>query len=449
MGRHPRGLRSRVELSFGVLALAISALLSVLSWVAVSHYLLSQREATAVTEAELDGSAVDSGLARGTSSVASVLGGLPTNDAVTSAALVDGRWYGAHRNLGPTDLPRALVDLVTSGTTATQRVVVDGQVYLVVGTPLRSPAAALFESFSLVDLDGTLRSMAAALAIAAMVTTVLGVGIGRVASSLALRPLVELTRVAAAVAGGRLDARLPPSDDPDLDPLAASFNHTVADLEHRVVADSRFAVDVSHELRTPLTTMLNSMQLITRRKERLPPEVREPVELLAGDLDRFRTLVVDLLEISRHDAGEDLVLEPADIGELARRAADAATGRAVTSLDAGAANLVVMVDKRRLERVVTNLVTNAEIHGGGCTAVRVARVDGHVRIAVDDSGPGIVEQDRRRMFDRFARAAGSAEQGVGLGLAIVERHVSAHGGVVRVESSPEGGARFVVELPVR
>lgn len=449
MRRPPRGLRSRVELSFGLLALAISVLLSVLSWVAVSHYLLSQRGATAVTEAELDGAAVDRGLARGTSSVASVLGGLPTNDAVTSAALVDGRWYGAKGSLGPADLPKALVDLVTSGTTATQRVLVDGQVYLVVGTPLRTPAAALFESFSLVDLDATLRSMAAVLALSAIVTTGVGVGIGRLASSLVLRPLVELTRVAAAVAGGRLDARLPPSDDPDLDPLAASFNQTVADLEHRVVADSRFAVDVSHELRTPLTTMLNSMQLITRRTEQLPPEIREPVELLAGDLDRFRTLVVDLLEISRHDAGENLVLEPANIGELTSRAADAATGRAVTVLDAGTADLVVMVDKRRLERVVTNLVTNAEIHGGGCTAVRVARADGHVRIAVDDSGPGITEPDRRRMFDRFARASGSAEQGVGLGLAIVERHVSAHGGVVRVETSPEGGARFVVELPVR
>ncbi|GAB3070662.1 HAMP domain-containing sensor histidine kinase [Intrasporangium mesophilum] len=445
----PSSLRARVELTFGLLALAISALLSVVSWVTVSRYLLSQREDTAVTETALDRSAVLESLGRGSTSVASILGGLPTNDAVSSVALVSGHWYGTNPALGPATLPTALVDAAATQQTVTQRVLVDDHLYLMVGVPLQQPGDALFEVYSLVELDSTLRAMAWVLALAAVVTTFVGVGLGRSASRVALRPLAELTRVAGAVAGGRLDARLRPRGDPDLDPLAESFNRTVSQLEHRVRADSRFAVDVSHELRTPLMTMLNSMEVITNRKALLPESVREPVDLLADDLDRFRSLVVDLLEISRHDAGEDLVLEPVDIGELTRRAADAVAGRPVTSVVGAGPDLVALVDKRRLERVVANLVGNAQSHGGGCEAVTVSRSNGTVRIVVDDAGPGIAESDRGRVFDRFARAGGSGEQGVGLGLAIVQRHVSAHGGRVAVETSPQGGARFVVELPVR
>jgi signal transduction histidine kinase len=445
----PSTLRSRVELTFGLLALAISALLSVVSWVVVSRYLLSQREDTAVTETALDRSSVLEVLGRGATSVAAILGGLPTNDAASSIALVSGHWYGTNPALGPSTIPATLVDAAAAQQTATQRVLVDDRLYLMAAVPLQEPGDALFEVYSLVELDRTLRAMAWILALAAVVTTFVGVGLGRSASRVALRPLAELTRVAGAVAGGRLDARLRPRGDPDLDPLAESFNRTVSQLEHRVRADSRFAVDVSHELRTPLMTMLNSMEVITNRRALLPESVREPVDLLADDLDRFRTLVVDLLEISRHDAGEGLVLEPADIGELTRRAADAVAGRAVTTVVGAGTDLVVLVDKRRLERVVANLVGNAQSHGGGCVGVDVGRAGGVVRIVVDDAGPGIAEGDRGRVFDRFARAGGSGEQGVGLGLAIVQRHVSAHGGRVAVETSPQGGARFVVELPAR
>jgi signal transduction histidine kinase len=447
-GLRPFSLRARVELTFGLLALAISALLSVLSWVVVSHYLLSQREQTAITETALDRQTVEAGLSR-SSAVGSILGGLPTNDSASSVALVSGRWYGTNPALGPSTIPTQLVGAAATEQTATQRVSVDDHLYLIVGAPLEQPGDALFEVYSLVDLDDTLRTMAWVLALAAVITSFVGVGLGRSASRVALRPLAELTRVAGAVAGGRLDARLRPRGDPDLDPLAESFNRTVTQLEHRVQADSRFAVDVSHELRTPLTTMLNSMEVITNRRALLPESVREPVDLLADDLGRFRSLVVDLLEISRHDAGEDLVLEPVDVGDLTRRAADATAGRRVTTVVATGSELVAVVDKRRLERVVANLVGNAQTHGRGCEAVTVSRVDDLIRIVVDDAGPGIAEADRARVFDRFARAGGSGEQGVGLGLAIVQRHVSAHGGAVRVETSPQGGARFVVELPVR
>jgi signal transduction histidine kinase len=441
-------LRARLEVSFGLLALAISALLSVVSWVVVSRYLLAEREQVAVTETALDRASLEAGLSRPGASAASVVSGLPTNDAAASVAFVGGQWYGTKSQLAPGAIPDSLLATVSHGQGATQRVGVDGGLYLVVGMPLQRPGEAVFEVFSLVELDQTLTTMAWVLASVAVVTTFVGGALGRWASGVALRPLTELTRVAGDVAGGRLDARLVPRGDPDLDPLAESFNRTVNELEHRVRADSRFAVDVSHELRTPLTTMLNSMEVITNRRALLPDSVREPVDLLADDLDRFRTLVVDLLEISRHDAGQGLVLERVDVGDLTRRAADAAAGRAVTHVADGA-DLMGAVDKRRLERVVANLVGNAETPGGGCRRVEVERVGDTAHIVVDDAGPGIATAQRTRVFDRFSRAGGDTGQGVGLGLAIVQRHVAAHGGTVHAEESPEGGARLVVDLPLR
>ena len=444
------GLRRRLELTFGLLALAISVLVSVLSWVVVSGYLLADRQDTAVSETTLGSSVLAPALARGTAPVGSLLGALPTNDADASVALVSGHWYASPSATAATaaaTVPPSLVAAVTSRAVAIQRVVVDGHLSLVVGAPLQRRGDALFQVFPLTELERRRTTLAWALGAAAVTTSFVGVGLGRRASRVALRPLAELTALAGAVAGGRLDVRLRSHGDPDLDPLARSFNRTVEQLEHRVRADSRFAADLSHELRTPLTTMLNSMEVIAHRRDQLPGAVREPVDLLADDLRRLRALVVDLLEISRHDAGEELQLEPVDVGELVRRAADGTAGRAVTRVEPGS-DLEGHVDKRRLERVVANLVANAEHHGGGCVAVTVEGDGDTARITVDDAGPGIPEAQRGRVFDRFARAGGSGERGVGLGLAIVQRHVAAHGGTVQVTTSDAGGARLVVVLPL-
>ncbi len=452
-GRRRAPLRRRVEISFGLLALGVSLLLSVVAWLVVSNYLLAQRVNTAVSETALDRAALQAEIAQSRPSVNAALEALPTNDASASLALVRGQWYAGVSVPRPSQVPAELRNRVTAGETATQRIDVDGQLVLAVGTPLSRDGDLLFELFPLATLDHTLSSMALVLTICAAVTTVLGVGLGRWASRLALAPLARFTSVVEAVAGGRLDARLGQVGDADLDPIARGFDATLELLEHRARADSRFVADVSHELRTPLTTMLNSMELISHRRDQLPVSVHEAVDLLASDLDRFRQLVVDLLEISRHDAGEDLVLEQVDLGELTRRCADRVAGRPVTHVVEHGHDLVVSVDKRRVERVVANLVGNAEVHGRGCTAVRVTRTADSVRIEVEDAGPGIDTYERTRVFDRFSRGArnraGQPSPGLGLGLAIVARHVTAHGGQVSIGDKPGGGARFVVELPVR
>jgi signal transduction histidine kinase len=351
---------------------------------------------------------------------------------------------------GSSPVPAELVRLVLSGTPATERITSGNELLLVVGLPLPRSGAGLFELFSLDDVNRTLQLFSLSLLGAVIVLTLCNTAVGWFASRVALQPLESLTAAASAVAAGNLDARMRSEDDPDLRQLARSFNDTAAALQQRVQADARFAGDVSHELRTPLTTMINSMQLIQNRRSELPDAVLEPVELLSDDLDRFRRLVVDLIEISRHDSGAARELEMVVVGQLVTQAADAAAGRQVTSVDPTARDMAMLVDKRRLERVFANLVENAERHGGGCLAVRVSAIEEGVQVVVDDAGPGIPAERRDRVFERFARPGNPAGQGagLGLGLAIVERHVQWHGGTVVVTDRPGGGARFVVSLPL-
>ncbi len=461
-------LRGRVMVAYGLLALGLSTVLALVTWSVVSDYLTEQRESSAMVETSDNAAAFHYGLfgapqpckpARERAecgsptpdhnvSVMDLLNSLPSTDSAASMVYFEEHWYSLTGK--PADLPADFIDTVRNGHSAQRRITVGGQRVLAVGVPLSRPGEAFFEWHPLDSLDKTLQTLKITLIVAAVVTALIGLAVGRLASTLALRPLAELTRVADAVARGQLDARLDAESDRDLGGLARSFNQTAANLERRVAADARFAGDVSHELRTPLMTMLNSMQLIQNHRGELPDPVREPVELLGDDLDRFRRLVIDLLEISRDDGGDQGSREIVRIAHLVRAAADGMAGREVTTVAPEAEGLTLQADKRRLERVIANLVENAEDHAGGCKGVGVEAGGLGVVITVDDAGPGIAVEDRDRIFERFGRGETSGRgRGVGLGLAIVARHVEWHHGTIRVEDRPGGGARLVVELPAK
>jgi signal transduction histidine kinase len=344
-------------------------------------------------------------------------------------------------------LPADVVRPLDAGPPVVRRLTLGGEERLVVGAPFGNRRGdAFYEVFPLADLRTTLRTLWLILLATAVATSMLGLFIGRVASRLLLQPLTDVTAAAAAIAAGDLSARLTPGREPDLAGLARSFNRTAERLEERVHADARFAGDGSHELRTPLTTMLNSLALLQNRRADLPAELEEPLALLEEDLMRFRKLVLDLLEISRADEGSGGTLEWVQVAELVRRAADATASRSVTRVDPDIDGVRLLVDKRRLEQVVVNLVENAETHGRGCQEVVVCRRPGRVRIVVSDAGPGLSAEHRERVFDRFVRFD-SNRGGAGLGLAIVARHVTALGGEVHVDTAEGCGARFIVDLP--
>jgi signal transduction histidine kinase len=447
--RYRIGLRGRVLLTFGLLSSLVAAALAVVGWLLVSTFLVGQRTRSAYRIAAGHAAMVDGALAQPRPDVPAILDSLATAPTDQAVLRYGGQWYGGVADPGGAGLPDELITLVESGTAATQRIGEGEDLVLAVGVPLPRSGGSFFQLVRIDELSRTLELVSVSLVVAVLLLGVINTATGWFASKIALRPLNRLTEVASAVAAGRLDARME-TDDPDLRDLALSFNDTVDTLERRVAADARFAGDVGHELRTPLTTMINSLALVQNRRAELPPAVLEPLDLLADDLARFRGLVIDLIEISRHDSGATAHVEQVDIADLVRRAADTAAGRALTEVSDSIAGTVVWADKRRLERVVANLVENAERHGRRCSGVQVTRDDDRVVVTVDDEGPGVPTERRERIFERFARVGGSADDGtgVGLGLAIVARHVQAHGGSVRVKDGPEGGARFVVSLPL-
>ena len=228
-------------------------------------------------------------------------------------------------------------------------------------------------------------------------------------------------------------------------------------LQERIERDARFASDVSHELRSPLMTLSAAVNVLETRREEMPERAQAALDLLAVEVGRFSQLVEDLLEISRYDAGAvRLELDEVRLAEFVMQAVAASPNdRTVpVELDSELAGVIAQADKRRLMRVITNLLDNARKYGDGATGVSLRRVDDGVQIAVEDAGPGVPEEERSVIFERFARGGGAgrrgAGEGVGLGLALVAEHVRLHGGQVWVESRPDGreGARFVIELPV-
>jgi two-component system sensor histidine kinase MtrB len=196
--------------------------------------------------------------------------------------------------------------------------------------------------------------------------------------------------------------------------------------------------------------------VMNNQRSELPERARSALDLMVADIDRFQQLVEDLLEISRFDAGVvHLELEEVHLAELVMQAVSHSTDADVpVELDADLAGVVVLADKRRIVRVIANLLDNATKYAGGATSVALRRVEGGVQIAVEDRGTGVPEEDRSVIFNRFSRGATAGRRGstdgVGLGLALVAEHVNLHGGTVWVDDRADGeeGARFVVQLPV-
>jgi two-component system sensor histidine kinase MtrB len=449
------GLRARVTVTFGLGALLLSTAMATITYFTARQFFVRERENAILRQAYVNASLARSTLRSTGVDITQLLASLDTVPGSRSVLEQHDQWYSTSISIGRDAIPVALRTLVVSGTPATQHFDLGTTPELVVGIPVPSVDAAYFEVFTLDELGRTLRILALALTGAALVTTIAGAITGRWASGRALRPLADVSQVAQEIAGGGLDTRLTPADDPDLTPLAASFNEMADALQERIEREVRFTSDVSHELRSPLTTATTALDVLESHAESLPPRSRQALALLTAELRRFRRMVDDLLEISRVDTGAaELSLDEVEVGELMRQAAATAGASTVpVDVDAAVAGLRLTVDKRRIERVVANLVANADQYAGGVTRLAVEPAPGGVRLVVADHGPGVATGERDRIFERFYRgqSAGSrgATEGSGLGLSLVAEHVRLHGGRVWVEDGPGGENRFVVELPAR
>jgi two-component system OmpR family sensor kinase len=215
-----------------------------------------------------------------------------------------------------------------------------------------------------------------------------------------------------------------------------------------VARERRFIADASHELRTPLTTLKSELDVALQR-ERSAEELRAALASAHEEADRLVALAEDLLVLSRADEGElPIAREPLDVRTLLADVTERRGGgtRPEIRVDAPP-DLVLDADRPALERAVGNLVDNALVHGGGPIDVSAVDGAGAVRIAVRDHGPGFPPGFADRAFERFARPdAGRSGGGAGLGLAIVDAIVRAHGGSV-VASAADPGARVEIVLP--
>jgi len=470
------GLRARVTATFAIGAFALSTIMAGITYFSARQTFLHERQSAVQRQAFANASLIQSSLRSPTTQVGQLIESVDTGPGSRSVLHFGGQWYATSISVGQSAIPAKARQLVLSGTPASQLFSLGGTPSIVIGVPLPAVHATYFEVFSLEELAGTLRTLAFALAAAALVTTLAGAALGRWASGRALRPLAGVTDAAVAIAGGQLNTRVEAGDDVDLQELASAFNQMTANLEQRIEREARFTSDVSHELRSPLTTLAATVGVLEGHRDELAPRARRALDLLDGDLRRFTRMVDDLLEISRFDAGSaELSLDEVDPGELVRRAVASSArlrtddGRRAAAFPVevapGVAGLRLRVDKRRFERVMANLIENASLYAGGVTRVIVTpHPSGHpsgsngseaaksIRVIVEDRGPGVPPPERHHLFERFYRGSRAGQrassEGTGLGLSLVAEHVRLHGGAVWIEDAPEQGTRFIVELPL-
>ncbi len=305
----------------------------------------------------------------------------------------------------------------------------------------------------IVDVTGEvteLSHLVATLMLVAAGGLLLALALGFFLARQALHPLVKVTNEIETVATTNdLQYRLAEGDQDELGRLRRVFNRLLHTVESSQTLQRQLVLDASHELRTPLTSLRTNAQVLSRADELNPVELRQITDDMVTQVDELAALVSDLGELARGERseGELEVLHLDDaIDECVDTARTYARIRDIT-IDVEVETSLVRARHDRLNRAISNLLTNAVKFTpvGGTIAVRSA----HGTVSVADSGPGIAEEDRAYVFDRFWRSPSArALPGSGLGLSIVAQVVAEIGGAVSVDRDPTlGGARVTIELP--
>jgi two-component system, OmpR family, sensor histidine kinase MtrB len=335
------------------------------------------------------------------------------------------------------------------------------------GTQVQLPpgnAYALYLVYDLSSVQQTLDFIHRVLWIGGALLLVLVGGIVWLLTRAVVHPVSQAAIVSEKLAAGQLQERLEVRGEDELARLGASFNHMAGSLQEQITQlatlsemQQRFVSDVSHELRTPLTTVRMAAEVLYESREDFDPINARSTELLYNQVERFQALLADLLEISRFDAGAAaLDAEPTDLVEIARTALDAAQPLADNCgselrLIALEPHCIADMDRRRIERILRNLIVNALEHGDGKPVeLTVGATEEAVAVAVRDYGIGMTPMEASRVFDRFWRADPARARttgGSGLGLSISTEDARLHGGWLQAWGEPGNGACFRLTLP--
>lgn len=339
---------------------------------------------------------------------------------------------------------------------------------LIVGEPVQTSTGPfeLYYLFPLTAEQQTIALVQRTVAVAALVLVILVLGIALLVTRQVVRPVRVAAETAGLLAGGDLSQRIAVRGSDDVARLGSAFNDMAGSLARQIRRledlsrlQRRFTSDVSHELRTPLTTIRMAAEFFHTSRDELPPELARAAELLRAELDRFESLLGDLLEISRHDAGAvRLESETTDIRAVVATSVAAAqplAGRHGSALVVHQPDVAVGVDMdaRRIERILRNLLNNALDHGEGRPVdITIGYDEDAVAITVRDHGIGLRPGEAGLVFNRFWRGDPSRSRltgGTGLGLAISLEDARLHDGWLQAWGERGRGAQFRLTLPRR
>ena len=318
-----------------------------------------------------------------------------------------------------------------------------------------------------VALDSVDKTVAGLRGIFILISFIVLISIAIVARSLiklTLKPLNQIEKTAAAIAEGDLSARLPEVNSrTEVGRLTGSLNTMLSRIEEsftiRTESENklrRFVADASHELRTPLTAIRGFAELHRQGAVVGEEKTKELVSRIEKESIRMSSLVEDLLLLARLDQSRELTFDPVDINHLVKEAvasAQAAGPGYEITVSSTNDEVFVLGDSMRIHQAIANLLANARTHTpvGTKIAVNISQGDLETKISISDNGPGLSEEDQKRVFERFFRADPSrvrvGGEGSGLGLAIVDAVMKAHGGRVEVNSKIGAGATFTIVFP--
>lgn len=331
-----------------------------------------------------------------------------------------------------------------------------GPVLVVGGRPAGfSPGTAFYFIHEVRSIQEAVDQLRLALAIGALLLVLVALAVARSVARGVLAPVDEAAVVAERIRRGDLTARIPVASADEFGTWAAAFNRmadtlegTIERLEAAHEQNRRFVADVAHELRTPLTALVAEASIVGAHLDELPPSSRRAAELLVTDVRRLRVLVEELMELSRFDAGaEEVELATVDL----RRLVEALVAvRLPSARISGPESLPIESDRRRIERIVGNLLDNAREHGGAADVrVSLRREDDRVVVTVADRGPGVPPDRLDRIFERFSKLEASRSAGSsGLGLAIAAEHAALLDGYLQADAPEDGGLSMSLVLPL-